>query len=64
LPKNHRANIYMFLWVGQKTKLPLKLEMKYTPLRLCAAPSTNKLCDATTSATCAHEFHVGDLVLR
>ena len=33
LPRNPRANIYEFLWVGQMTKLPLELEMRYTPLR-------------------------------
>jgi hypothetical protein len=33
LPRNPRAIYMKSLWVGQKTKLPLELKMRYRPLR-------------------------------
>jgi hypothetical protein len=33
LPRNHRFNIYESLRVGQMTKLPLALKLRYKPLR-------------------------------
>jgi hypothetical protein len=33
LLRNPRAIYMEFLWDGQMTKLPLELEMRYTPLR-------------------------------
>jgi hypothetical protein len=33
LPRNPRAFIYEFLWVGWMTKLPLALKLRYKPLR-------------------------------
>jgi hypothetical protein len=32
LPRNLRVNIYESLWVGQMTKLPLALKLRYKPL--------------------------------
>jgi hypothetical protein len=33
LPRNPRAIIYEFLWVGRMTKLPLELKLRYKPLK-------------------------------
>jgi hypothetical protein len=42
LPRNAGVNIYESLWVGQMTKLPLALKLRYKPLRAnrsCSTPS-------------------------
>jgi hypothetical protein len=40
LLRNHRVNIYEFLWVGEMTKLPLALKLWYKPSGAYRSSST------------------------